>query len=111
MRTIFMVSVTVLLLLGTSSAARAEGPNPAVAADPVVVSPDLRQALEEDLRARQPRELAFIEKVIDLIENGTLTESLVRSTYLWAKKKPRRKFQYFERGLRFRASRLGIDLQ
>lgn len=111
MRTIFVVSVTVFALSSTTSAARTEGPNPGADAAPVVVSPDLREALEDDLRARQPKEFAFIEKVIDLIEDGTLAESLVRSTYLWARKKPRRKFQYFERGLRYRASRLGIDLE
>ena len=82
-----------------------------MAAAPTVVSADLQEILEDDLQARQPKEFAFIEKVISLIENGTLKESLVRSTYLWARKKPRRKFQYFERGLRYRASRMGIDLE
>jgi hypothetical protein len=87
----------------------AEGPNPSVAAPSVGVSADLKEALENDLEARQPKEHAFIAKVIEFIEAGKITESVVRSTYLWAKKKPRRKFQYFERGLRFRATKLGID--
>lgn len=109
MRTIFLVSVAVLVLSSDMSRARADAPRLVVAAAPVIVSPDLQENLENDLQARQAKEFAFIKKVIELIEDGTLKESLVHSTYLWARKKPRRKFQYFERGLRFRARKQGIE--
>lgn len=110
MRTIFLVAVSLFVLSIATSTARADAPHPSVAAPRVNVSPDLQKILESDLRARRPQEFAFIARAIELIEAGKLSESLVRSTYLWARKKPRRKFQYFERGLRFRAGRLGINL-
>ena len=109
-RTILLVAVYLLVLSSTISAARADAPHPSIAAPRVNVSPDLQKILENDLRARRPQEFAFIARAIELIKAGKLSESLVRSTYLWARKKPRRKFQYFERGLRFRAGKLGINL-
>ena len=110
MRTMFLVSLAAVVWSSSMSTARAEGPSPSAAAPGVGVSADLQKTLEGGLRARQPKEFAFIAKVIKFIENGKLGESVVRSTYLWARKKPRRKFQYFERGLRYRATQMGIDL-
>ena len=103
---------TMLLSLVTVLAVWTVAPNGATAVAPqtAVVGPELQDTLEKDLRARRPREFEFIAKVIELVELGTLPESLVRSTYLWARKKPRHKFQYFERGMRFRAGKLDIDL-
>jgi hypothetical protein len=52
----------------------------------------------------------FIEHVVDLAERGRLPVSLVESTFLWARKKPTHKFQYFRLGLILRARWLGIEL-
>ncbi len=71
---------------------------------------NLKKTLGEVLRARRPEEFAFIDKVGDLVEDGTLPRSLVESTFLWARKKPRHPFQYFEQGLRVRAKKIGVDL-
>ena len=71
---------------------------------------DLKERLEKDLRARLPDEFAFIAKVVELVEAGTLPVDLVESTYLWARRQRLHPFQHFERGLRVRAGRLGINL-
>jgi hypothetical protein len=62
------------------------------------------------LRTATPEENGFIEYVLDRVDKGTLPVDLVESTFLWAKKKPRNKFQYFKRGLILRAEREGIHL-
>ena len=62
------------------------------------------------LHTATPEEEGFIEYVLDRVHQGTLPLDLVESTFLWAKKKPRHKFQYFKRGLILRAAKRGIDL-
>ena len=55
-------------------------------------------------------ENGFIDHVLALVDKGTLPEDLVQSTFLWAKRKPRNKFQYFKNGLTLRAEQQGIHL-
>jgi hypothetical protein len=62
------------------------------------------------LRTATPEEGGFIDHVLALVDKGTLPLDLVESTFLWAKKKPRNKFQYFKRGLTVRAEQQGIHL-
>jgi hypothetical protein len=62
------------------------------------------------LRTATPEEDGFIEYVLGRVDKGTLPVELVESTFLWAKKKPRNKFQYFKRGLILRAEREGTHL-
>lgn len=71
---------------------------------------DLRSRLEKDLLARLPSDFAFVDRVIELVEQGTLPLNLVNRMYLWARKKPKNQFQYFERALRIQASQLGIEI-
>lgn len=52
----------------------------------------------------------FIEYVVDQVQHNQLPASLVESTFLWARKKPMYRFQYFKRGLILRAQQLGIAL-
>ncbi len=82
------------------------GPSAADAA----VTVNLKDQLEKGLEARLPSEFAFLAKVVQMVENGTLPRSLVDSTFIWARRRPQRRFQYFERALRVRASRLGIRI-
>ena len=105
-----MTRAMLLGLLAVLAAWTAASIGASTAAPQAAVSPRLQETLEKDLEARLPKEFEFIAKVIELVEVGTLPESLVRSTYLWARKKPRHKFQYFERGMRFRAGKLDVDL-
>jgi hypothetical protein len=62
------------------------------------------------LHTATPEEDGFITKVLLLVDQGVLPVEMVQSTFLWAKKKPRYKFQYFKRGLILRASQAGITI-
>ncbi len=75
-------------------------------AAPVLDAETMKAALD----TATPEEDGFIERVVALVEEGTLPPKLVHSTFLWARKKPRHKFQYFKRGLILRARRIGINL-
>lgn len=62
------------------------------------------------LQTATPEENGFIEKVSELVVQDRLPRKLVDSTFLWARKKPQYKFQYFKLGLKVRAAKLGIEL-
>jgi hypothetical protein len=72
--------------------------------------PTLKETLEKGLKARRPSEFAFIEHVVNKVENGQIPVTLVTSTFLWARRHPGVPFPYFERGLRERAKKAGISL-
>jgi hypothetical protein len=71
---------------------------------------ELRDRLEAGLLARQPREFAFIGRVVTMVEGRRLPLDLVMSTFQWARRKKPYPFPYFERALRTRAARLGIAI-
>ena len=62
------------------------------------------------LRTATPEDDGFIDRVLMLVDRGTLPLDMVESTFLWARKKPQRKFQYFKYGLIARAQQQGIAL-
>jgi hypothetical protein len=62
------------------------------------------------LHTATPQEQGFIDNVVARVEKGTLPLDLVQSTFLWARKKPRKKFFYFQQGLILRAAAQGIKL-
>ena len=85
----------------------------------VITSPDapgadvaeLKDQLKNGLRVRRPVDLAFIDKVVELVEKGQLPVSLVTGTFQWARTKTTRyPFPYFAKALRIRAGKLGIKL-
>jgi len=91
------------------------GPNSAMASPPPDGSgapnePTLKQKLADGLETRAPAEIAFIKKVVSLVNDGTLPESLVDSTFDWARKKEKHKFQYFRQALIVRAKQMGIQM-
>jgi hypothetical protein len=74
---------------------------------------DLKQQLEKGLRARRPEEFKFVDLIVKMVGKDTLPLSLVKSTFLWAKKKGLTTpypFPYFERALRVRAAKQGIKI-
>jgi len=73
-------------------------------------SSDLQERLEKGLKARRPKEFDFIASVVALVETGRLPVKVVDATFLWARMKPKHVFQYFERALRLRLARLGIEI-
>lgn len=68
------------------------------------------KTMQVALHTATPEENGFIQHVLDLVDKGTLPLDLVESTFLWARKKPQRKFQYFKHGLILRAEQRGIHL-
>lgn len=96
-----------LLLPGPAAAQDNGGLNPGP-----VEKPSLKDVLEKGLKARRPVEFEFIGTVVQLVDARQLPQTLVQSTFLWARKKRvKYPFQYFEFALRQRAKdELGIDL-
>jgi hypothetical protein len=66
--------------------------------------------IKAGLRTETPEEGGFVQHVLDLTKQGVLPPDLVDSTFQWARKKPRHRFQFFKRGLTVRAAALGITL-
>lgn len=62
------------------------------------------------LHTATPQEEGFIQHVVDLVDSRKLPLDLVQSTFIWAKKKPYKKFYYFKQGLLLRASQRGIKI-
>ena len=72
---------------------------------------ELKDQLKNGLRVSRPGDLAFIDKVVEQVEQGRLPVSLVKSTFQWARNKTTRyPFPYFAKALRLRAGKLGIKL-
>ena len=72
---------------------------------------ELKDQLEKGLRARRPVEFAFIGRIVDLVEQRKLELKLVMGTFQWARKRdPFFPFPYFERAIRLRAARVGVDI-
>jgi len=101
--------LAVLVVLATSCWANLP---PAAAADPVsgAAITDLKSLLEKGLKARRQVEFDFVATVVAKVDSGELPESLVRSTFYWARQKPSDNFQYFQFGIRERAKRIGVTL-
>jgi hypothetical protein len=68
------------------------------------------QVMKVALHTATPQEGGFIDLVVQRVDKGTLPLDLVQSTFLWARKKPARKFFYFKLGLIQRAAAQGIRL-
>lgn len=81
----------------------AAGPRPARAA----LDADTMKAA---LHTATPEEDGFIDHILVLVEAGRLRRSLVESTFQWARRKTKNRFQYFRRGLIVRAAAEGIVL-
>jgi hypothetical protein len=97
------LTLSVLLaVLAVSAVCRAQTPVPAPRLDAETMKAALKTATIE--------EGGFIECVVRLVNAGKLPQSLVVSTFIWARRKPRWKFQYFRVGLIIRARWSGIRL-
>ncbi len=72
--------------------------------------PDLQTMLEKGLRARRPVEFAFIASVVQMVDAGTLPQSIVQTSFLWARKKRPYPYPYFRQSLRAQAQQMGVDL-
>jgi hypothetical protein len=96
-RTILVIAV--LMLFSAVAAQMATAGTP--------LDPD---EIKAALRTANVEEEGFIEHGVALVEQGRLPRDLFDSTFLWARKKPRHKFQYFKWALTARAADVGIQL-
>jgi hypothetical protein len=94
----------VLLILSVAILAAASGP--AAAQQTKLDAKTIKMGLETTVI----EEKGFVDRVVKLMEEGILPQSMVHGTFFWAKKKPRHKFQYFKFAMIVRASRIGVRL-
>ena len=68
--------------------------------------------LQAGLNTADPNEVAYLEFVVALVNEGSLPRDLVRSTFDWARRKPtfHKRFQYFKFALITLAAEQGIRL-
>jgi hypothetical protein len=76
-------------------------------ADDLVLDPDQIKAA---LHTATDEEQGFIDRTVKMVNAGTLPRDIFTSCFIWARKKPRRKFQYFKAALTARAAAVGINL-
>jgi hypothetical protein len=96
-RNCLLFSLTFVVLLGVINGRTEAGPLDA-------------SVMKAALRTATPEEDGFIDRVLALVDRGTLPLDLVESTFLWARKRPQRKFQYFKWALTYRAQQQGINI-
>jgi hypothetical protein len=102
-----LVPFLILTLAVTApSALRAD--EPATARGAIVA---LEDRLKAGLRVQKPQDVAFCDRVIELVREGRLPADLVDSTYLWAVRRGKKyPFPAFQYAIRAKAGRLGVTL-
>jgi hypothetical protein len=73
-----------------------------------VITANLKVRLEKDLHVRLPADFEFVDRVVEMVENGTLSFNLVNRCYLWARKQPNFQFQHFRQAVRKQARVVGV---
>jgi hypothetical protein len=87
-------------------AAIAAGPKQAQAASRQLDAETLKVAL----RVGRPEDENFIDRTVEMMNEGELPRIIVYKSYLWARKKRKHKFQYFKRAVIVLAAREGITI-
>ena len=77
----------------------------AVAAEPL--DPAQIKAI---LKTAAVEEEGFIDRTVAMVGAGTLPRDMFETCFLWARRKPRHRFQYFKAALTVRAAEIGISL-
>ena len=99
-KTSWLAGILVLLLAGILL--------PSAWADTPLLDADTMRAA---LRTTTVEDNGFIDQVLTLVSNGTLPLDMVNTTFQWARKKPKLRFQHFKRALIIRAADIGVTLQ
>jgi len=73
-------------------------------------SEELRGLLTVGLMPASQEQEAFLNKVVLLVAEGTLSLRMVEGTFIWARKQAEWPYPYFEQALRLRAHRAGIKI-
>ena len=78
-------------------------------ADPMQAS--FEETLKFGLKCRRPVEFAFVELVVQKVNQGQLPKDLVLSQFNWAREQNAKvPFPYFQFGMKKRAEAIGVDL-
>lgn len=94
-----------LICLGLASAALADD---VITTDgTTTISLDVQ--LKKGLRVMRPVEFDFLQEVLDQVDSGDLPREMVERAFLWARRYPRYRVQYFEKTLRALARRRRIS--
>ena len=88
------------LTMGAITSSLAGPPDP-------VTGLTLRETLEKGLKARRPVEFRYIANISRMVDRGQIPESMVRSTFGWARKRSDRSLQQFQFALYERARKQG----
>jgi hypothetical protein len=97
------LATMVLILAATLWSAFSFGP--AKAGEPL----DAAQ-IKAVLKTAQPEENGFVERVVAKANEGKLPGKLIEKAVLWARQKPKHRFQYFKAALIEMASRAGYSI-
>jgi hypothetical protein len=68
------------------------------------------EQIKAALHTTKQEEEGFIDRTVAMVKSGKLPRELFVSCFIWARKKPRHKFQYFKAALTTRAAAVGINL-
>ena len=93
-------SICLIALVAVSAATVARG-------DDFQLDPEQIKAA---LHTTKQEEEGFIDRTVAMVKSGKLPRELFVSCFIWARKKPRHKFQYFKAALTTRAAAVGINL-
>jgi hypothetical protein len=71
----------------------------------------LRDTLRSGLRCRRPEEFAFVDLVVDKVDQNKIPKEMVLSMFNYARdRRPKLPFPYFEVGMKKRAAAIGVAL-
>jgi hypothetical protein len=59
--------------------------------------------IKAGLHTAAPEEDGFVDRALQMVEEGKLSAKTVQSTFIWARQQSRHRFQHFKRGLITRA--------
>ena len=65
-------------------------------------------SMKAALRTATPEDNGFIDRVLEKMNTGKISRSLVVTTFEWARKKNTHRFQYFKRAIIKRAAEIGV---
>ena len=69
------------------------------------------ETMKAALKTTTTEENGFVDRVVTAATNGTLPASVVDTTFQWARKKSKHKFQYFKHALIKVAADQGVSIE
>jgi len=113
---LFALAMTVLLFTSQSASAQLTATRANIRGRLPTVT--FKQRLQVGLRVKTASDAKFVDRVIELADNGTIPVALVDSTFFWARRKgyyrggyaAQNPMVYFRPAMRLRARALGVTI-